>query len=84
MRNVIIIKKPLAAEPKALAAASTVATFTVTASPKNTVDVSLSDGKGNEIPMAPGAQYRFERVDLLHVLVGGKAGENVFVVGYST
>lgn len=83
MRNTIIFPVELTDELKPLATQKTIATFTLTASPKNTQDMLLSDGKADPIEVAAGTQYRFERVNLADVLVKSKAGEMAFVVGHS-
>ena len=83
MRNDIIFKFNLDAGDKPLSATKLVATFTLTASHKNTQDLLLSDGKTDPIDVAPGTQYYFERVNLADILVKSKGGETVFVVGHS-
>ena len=83
MRNTIIFGVALTDELKPLATQKTIATFTLTASHKNTQDMLLSDGKTDPIEVAPGTQYHFERVNLADILVKSKAGEMVFVVGHS-
>ncbi len=83
MRNVVIVKIDLDSGDKPLSTESLLATFTLTASHANTQDATLSDGKGNEVLMPPGVQYRFERVNLADLMVRSKAGEAVFVVGHS-
>lgn len=83
MRNAIIFKFNLDAGDKPLSATKLVATFTLTASHKNTQDLLLSDGKTDPIDVAPGTQYYFERVNLADLLVKSKGGETVYVVGHS-
>ena len=83
MRNAIIFKVDLDGGDKSLSATKLVATFTLTASHKNTQDLLLSDGKTDPIDVAPGTQYYFERVNLADLLVKSKGGETVFVVGHS-
>jgi len=83
VRNAIIFKVDLDGGDKPLSATTLVATFTLTASHKNTQDLLLSDGKTDPIEVAPGTQYYFERVNLADVLVKSKGGETVFVVGHS-
>jgi len=83
VRNAIIFKVDLDGGDKPLSAAKLVATFTLTASHKNTQDLLLSDGKTDPIDVAPGTQYYFERVNLADLLVKSKGGETVFVVGHS-
>ena len=83
MRNAIIFKVDLDGGDKPLSATKLVATFTLTASHKNTQDLLLSDGKGNEALLSPGVQCYFERVNLADLLVKSKGGETVFVVGHS-
>lgn len=83
MRNVIIATIALDSSDKPLSATRLVATFTLTASDKNTQDATLSDGKGGEVLMAPGTQYRFERVDMADLQVRSKAGETMYVVGHT-
>ena len=83
MRNTIIFSVAMTDELKPLATQKTIATFTLTASHKNTQDLLLSDGKADPIEVAPGTQYYFERVNLGDILVKSKAGEMVFVVGHS-
>ncbi|QQS09054.1 MAG: hypothetical protein IPK69_00005 [Phycisphaerales bacterium] len=79
MRNAIIFKVDLDGGDKPLSATKLVATFTLTASHKNTQDLLLSDGKTDPIEVAPGTQYYFERVNLADLLVKSKGGETVFV-----
>ncbi|MFO0836862.1 MAG: hypothetical protein U0638_18020 [Phycisphaerales bacterium] len=83
MRNTIIFGVAMTDELKPLATQKTIATFTLTASHKNTQDLLLSDGKADPVEVAPGTQYYFERVNLGDILVKSKAGEMVFVVGHS-
>ena len=83
MRNAIIFKVDLDGGDKPLSATKLVATFTLTASHKNTQDLLLSDGKTDPNEVAPGTQYYFERVNLADLLVKSKGGETVFVVGHS-
>jgi len=83
MRNTIIFGVAMTDELKPLATQKTIATFTLTASHKNTQDLLLSDGKADPIEVAPGTQDSFERVHLADILVKSKAGEMVFVVGHS-
>ncbi len=83
MRNIVFIKVEMTDELKPLATQKTIATFTLTASHKNTQDMLLSDGKTDPIDVAPGTQYYFERVNLADILVKSKGGEMVFVVGHS-
>lgn len=83
MRNTIIFSVAMTDELKPLATQKTTATFTLTASHKNTQDLLLSDGKTDPIEVAPGTQYYFERVNLADILVKSKGGEMVFVVGHS-
>lgn len=83
MRNTIIFGVAMTDELKPLATQKTIATFTLTASHKNTQDLLLSDGKTDPIEVAPGTQYYLERVNLADILVKSKAGEMVFVVGHS-
>jgi hypothetical protein len=83
VRNAIIFKVDLDGGDKPLSATNLVATFTLTASHKNTQDLLLSDGKTDPIDVAPGTQYYFERVNLADLLVKSKGGETVYVVGHS-
>jgi hypothetical protein len=83
MRNTIIFGVAMTDEFKPLATQKTIATFTLTASHKNTQDLLLSDGNTDPIEVAPGTQYYFERVNLADILVKSKGGEMVFVVGHS-
>ena len=83
MRNTIIFGVSMSDSLKPLAEQKTVATFTLTASHKNTQDMLLSDGKTDPIEVAPGTQYYFDRVNLADILVKSKGGETVYVVGHS-
>jgi hypothetical protein len=83
VRNVVLLKVELEEEPQPLSQTRLVATFTLVASEKNTQDAVLTDGKGTEIDLPAGRQFRFERVDLSELLVKSKAGEVVFVVGHT-
>ena len=83
MRNVVLLKVELSEELKPLSDERLIATFTLVASEKNTQDAVLTDGKGPEVELPAGMQFRFERVDLNELLVRSKAGEVVFVVGHT-
>lgn len=83
MRNLVLFTAELTDSDKELSPSPLVATFTIAASHKNTSDMTLSDGKAAEVLVPPGGQYRFERVDLSSLLVRGKAGETVYVVGHT-
>ncbi len=83
MRNIVLLKVELSEEFKPLSEGLLVATFTLVASEKNTQDAVLADGKGAEIDLPAGMQFRFERVNLNELLVRSKAGEVVFVVGHT-
>ncbi len=83
MRNTIIFGVSMSDSLKPLAEQKTIATFTLTASHKNTQDMLLSDGKTEPIEVAPGTPYYFERVNLADILVKIQGGEMVFVVGHS-
>jgi hypothetical protein len=83
VRNVIVITIDLDSAEKPLSTTKLVATFTLTASHKNTQDATLSDGKGGEVLMAPGTQYPFERTNLADLQVRSKAGETMYVVGHT-
>ena len=83
MRNVVITTIDLGSEDKPLSDTKLVATFTLTASDKNTQDATLTDGKGGEALLAPGSQHYFERVNLADLLAHSKEGEKLYVVGHS-
>ena len=83
MRNIVLLKVELSEELKPLSDERLVATFALVASEKNTQDAILTDGKGSEVDLPSGMQFRFERVDLNELLVRSKAGEVVFVVGHT-
>lgn len=83
MRNLVLFTAQLSDSSKPLAQGSLVATFTITASHKNTSDMTLSIGKDAEVLVPPGGQYRFEQVDLSSLEVRGKVGETVYVVGHT-
>ena len=82
MRNLVLLKVELTDEFKPLSEDRLIATFSLVASEKNTDDAILSDGKGAEIDLPAGMQFRFERVDLSELVVKSKVGEVVFVVGH--
>jgi hypothetical protein len=83
MRNLVLLKVELTDEFKPLSEDRLIATFSLVASEKNTADAILSDGKGAEIDLPAGMQFRFERVDLSELVVKSKVGEVVFVVGHT-
>jgi len=83
MRNLVLLKVELTDEFKPLSEDRLIATFSLVASEKNTDDAILSDGKGAEIDLPAGMQFRFERVDLSELVVKSKVGEVVFVVGHT-
>ncbi|HMN41178.1 MAG TPA: hypothetical protein PKE29_10060 [Phycisphaerales bacterium] len=83
MRNTVLLRVDLTGDFKPLSEGTLVATFALLASEKNTQDVLVSDGKGAEIDLAAGREFRFERVDLSELQVKSKAGEVVFVVGHT-
>ena len=83
MRNPVLLKVELTEEFKPLSEETLVATFSLVASEKNTQDAVLTDGKGAEIDLPAGMQFRFERVDLSELQVRSKPGEAVFVVGHT-
>lgn len=83
MRNIVLIRSDLAEDAKPLSDSPLVATFTLAAAHTNTMDATLTDGRGTEIQVAPGAQFRFERVNLADLLVRGKGGEVMYVVGHT-
>ena len=83
MRNLITLKVDLESGYVPMSGTSVIATFTLTAAHTNTQDAILEGTDGKEIPVAPGTQYYFERVDLSKIKVKSKAGESMFVVGHS-
>ena len=83
MRNLIALKVDLDTAYVPMSGTSVIATFTLTAAHTNTQDAVLGGTDGKEIPVAPGTQYYFERVDLSKIKVKSKAGESMFVVGHS-
>ena len=83
MRNLVLLKVELTDEFKPLSEDRLIATFSLVASEKKTDDAILSDGKGAEIDLPAGMQFRFERVDLSELVVKSKVGEVVFVVGHT-
>ncbi len=83
MRNLITLKVDLDNGYVPMFGTSVVATFTLTAAHTNTQDAILEGTDGKEIPIPPGTQYYFERVDLSKVKAKSKAGESMFVVGHS-
>ncbi|GJQ30438.1 MAG: hypothetical protein HBSAPP03_23220 [Phycisphaerae bacterium] len=83
MRNLITLKVDLDNAYVPMSGTSVVATFTLAAAHTNTQDAILEGTDGKEIPVAPGTQYYFERVDLSKVKVKSKAGESMLVVGHS-
>lgn len=83
MRNLIALSIDLDSGYVAMASVRAIASFTLTASHTNTQDAVLKGTDGKEIPVPPGTQYRFERVDLSEIQIKSKAGERVFVVGHS-
>jgi hypothetical protein len=82
VRNLITLKVDLESGYVPMSGTSVIATFTLTAAHTNTQD-AIEGTDGKEIPVAPGTQYYFERVDLSKVKVKSKAGESMFVVGHS-
>ncbi len=83
MRNLVLLKAELTDEFKPLSEERLIATFSLVPSDKNTDEVVITDGKGAEVELPAGMQFRFERVDLSELMVKSKAGEVVFVVGHT-
>lgn len=83
MRNIVLIKRSMGGTATPLSEALLVATFTLAAAATNTQPARISDGKGEEIDVPPGVQYRFERVNLADLFVRGKENEVVYVVGHT-
>ena len=83
MRNVVFIKVELDEGDKPLSDTPLVATFTLMAAHSNTQAMTLSDGKGVEIPVPAGTQLPFEQVNLADIFVRSKGGEVAFVVGHT-
>ena len=83
MRNIVFIKVDLEEGEKPLSNSRLVATFTLMAAHTNTQAMSLSDGKGVEIPVPAGTQLPFEQVNLADIFVRSKSGEVAFVVGHT-
>ncbi|NUQ51368.1 MAG: hypothetical protein HUU19_01570 [Phycisphaerales bacterium] len=84
MRNFVLLKIDLTDEFKPVTENRLIATFTLVASGKNTEDAFLTDGKGAEVELPLGTRFEFERVDLSELLVKGKTGEVLFVVGHTS
>ena len=70
----IIFGVAMTDELKPLATQKTIATFTLTASHKNTQDLPALGRQDGPIEVAPGTQYYFERVNLADILVKSKGG----------
>lgn len=83
MRNLVLLKAELTDEFKPLADKRLIATFSLVPSYKNTAEAILTDGKGADVELPAGMQFRFERVNLSELFVKSKAGEVVFVVGHT-
>lgn len=83
MRNLVTFKVDLDSGYVPMSPTSLIATFTLAAAHTNTQDAILEGTDGKEIPVAPGTQYYFERVDLSKIKAKSKAGESMFVVGHS-
>jgi hypothetical protein len=83
VRNVVFIKVELEEGDKPLSDTPLVATFTLMAAHTNTQAMTLSDGKGVEIPVPAGTQLPFEQVNLADIFVRSKGGEVAFVVGHT-
>ena len=83
MRNLVLLKAELTDEFKPLSDKRLIATFSLVASYKNTAEAILTDGKGAEVELPAGMQFRFERVNLSELFVKSKAGEVVFAVGHT-
>jgi hypothetical protein len=83
VRNVVFIKVDLGEGDKPLSDTALVATFTLMAAHTNTQPMTLSDGKGVEIPVPAGVQLPFERVNLADIFVRSKSGEVAYVVGHT-
>jgi len=83
VRNLIALKVDLDSNYAPLSATRAIASFTLTASHTNTQDAVLKGTDGKEVPIPPGAQYRFERVDLSEIQIKSKAGESMLVLGHS-
>jgi len=83
VRNVVLLKVEMTSDFEPLSPKRCVATFNLFASEKNTQDAVLSDGKGVEIDLPAGVQFRFEEVDLSQLFLRSKGGEVVFVIGHT-
>jgi hypothetical protein len=83
VRNIVFIKVELEESDRPLSETPLVATFTLMAAHTNTQPMTLSDGKGIEIPVPAGVQFPFERVNLADIYVRSKSGDVAFVVGHT-
>ena len=83
MRNVVFIRVELETGEKPLSDTPLVATFTLIAAHTNAQPLTLSDGKGVEVPVPAGVQLPFERVNLADIFVRSKAGDFAYVVGHT-
>jgi hypothetical protein len=82
MRNPVLLRIDVGGEDQPLSNVSLIATFTLTASHLNEEAVVLIAADDGEILIPPGAQYRFERVDLSQIQVRSQGEEAaLFVVG---
>jgi hypothetical protein len=82
VNNPVLLRVDLEDEDQPLSDVPLVATFTLTASHLNSGDAILVAEGLKVIPIPPGGQYRFERVDLSRIMVRGQGEETaVFVVG---
>ena len=83
MNNTYFASIVLAADYRALAAARTVLTVTVSALPGNAAPAYLKNGAGQEVPLLPGEWHTLVQVNLADLQVKGTVGDCVTVVGGS-
>lgn len=79
--NVVLKTIDLTGDYQPLAAASLVASVTVSAPPANSASATLRTPDGAEVNFAPGEWHTLHRVDLARLEAKGEAGDALSIVG---
>ncbi|MEX2388781.1 MAG: hypothetical protein WD534_12960 [Phycisphaeraceae bacterium] len=81
--NVVLNTIQLTGDYQPLAAASLVATVTLSAPPANTAPTTLRTPDGSTVELVPGEWHTLERVDLARLEAKGEVGDVLSIVGGS-